>query len=357
QDDRGAGAQPLRLPRHPARRRAPGQFPAAVAGQPADPPAPRRPEGRRPDPRPARQGQDRVRNGPAGATYRHWRIRTHDPAPARRSRRLRSIPGQRPGAIHRHLRRRLLLVHGGSLREGARRGLGGLGLHRRPHQEPELRDGFLGHHRTRGSHRGEIRSVEDQLRKAARRVLDQPRSDVHGPPVLRPWLPVPARDLLAGRGAEAPRRCLEAQVRKAEDLQAADRHADRQGLAVLARRGIPPGLLQEESGALQLLLERLRPLQPVERTLGEPAQMTTAVTPNAAKHDQLPPLASRFVDVAALPWTKTAYPGIEAKTLLLDRSSGLLTVLMKMAPNARLPDHEHVLIEQTYVLEGTLHCG
>ena len=85
--------------------------------------------------------------------------------------------------------------------------------------------------------------------------------------------------------------------------------------------------------------------------------MTTAVTPNAAKHDQLPPLASRFVDVAALPWTKTAYPGIEAKTLLLDRSSGLLTVLMKMAPNARLPDHEHVLIEQTYVLEGSLLCG
>jgi anti-sigma factor ChrR (cupin superfamily) len=28
-----------------------------------------------------------------------------------------------------------------------------------------------------------------------------------------------------------------------------------------------------------------------------------------------------------------------------------------MAPNARLPDHEHVLIEQTYLLEGTLVCG
>ena len=85
--------------------------------------------------------------------------------------------------------------------------------------------------------------------------------------------------------------------------------------------------------------------------------MTSAVTPNAKQHDQLPPLASRFVDVAALPWTKTAYPGIEAKTLLLDRSSGLLTVLMKMAPGAKLPDHEHVLIEQTWVLEGTLICG
>ena len=85
--------------------------------------------------------------------------------------------------------------------------------------------------------------------------------------------------------------------------------------------------------------------------------MTTARTPNVKQHEQLPPLASRFVDTAALPWTKTAYPGIEAKTLLVDRNSGLLTVLLKMAPNARLPDHEHVLIEQTYLLQGTLVCG
>lgn len=85
--------------------------------------------------------------------------------------------------------------------------------------------------------------------------------------------------------------------------------------------------------------------------------MTTAVTPNAPDHQNLPPMASRFVDVAKLPWTKTAYPGIEAKTLLVDKPSGLLTVLLKMAPNARLPDHEHVLIEQTYLLQGTLVCG
>jgi anti-sigma factor ChrR (cupin superfamily) len=71
----------------------------------------------------------------------------------------------------------------------------------------------------------------------------------------------------------------------------------------------------------------------------------------------LPPLASRFVDVERLPWEKTRYPGVETKTLLVDRKSGLLTLLMKMAPGARLPDHEHVEIEQTYVLEGTLVCG
>jgi len=85
--------------------------------------------------------------------------------------------------------------------------------------------------------------------------------------------------------------------------------------------------------------------------------MTTAVTPNVKQHENLPPLASRFVDTADLPWTKTAYPGVEAKTLLLDRTSGLLTVLLRMAPNAKLPDHEHVLIEQTYLLDGSLVCG
>ncbi len=68
-------------------------------------------------------------------------------------------------------------------------------------------------------------------------------------------------------------------------------------------------------------------------------------------------LASRFVDVDSLSWQKTAYPGVEAKTLLFDRASGVATLLMKFAPGARLPDHEHVLIEQTYVLEGSLVCG
>ena len=73
-------------------------------------------------------------------------------------------------------------------------------------------------------------------------------------------------------------------------------------------------------------------------------------------HANLPPLASRFVDIESLPWEKTRYPGIEQKTLLMDRETGLLTALMKMAPGAKLPDHEHVKIEQTYVIEGSLVC-
>jgi anti-sigma factor ChrR (cupin superfamily) len=67
-------------------------------------------------------------------------------------------------------------------------------------------------------------------------------------------------------------------------------------------------------------------------------------------------LASRFVRAHGLPWEKTAFAGVETKTLLFERDTGLVTQLIRMAPGARLPDHEHVLIEQTYVLEGSLVC-
>jgi anti-sigma factor ChrR (cupin superfamily) len=79
-----------------------------------------------------------------------------------------------------------------------------------------------------------------------------------------------------------------------------------------------------------------------------------AVTPNAKLHLSLGPLASRFVRVDELPWEETRFPGIRTKTLLFDREAGTATVLMEMAPGAVLPDHEHVLIEQTYVLRGRL---
>jgi anti-sigma factor ChrR (cupin superfamily) len=83
----------------------------------------------------------------------------------------------------------------------------------------------------------------------------------------------------------------------------------------------------------------------------------SGMTPKANNHAALPPLASRFVDVAALPWEKTRFAGVEGKTLVLDRETGAVTALMKFAPGAKLPDHEHMRIEQTYVLEGSLVCG
>ena len=83
----------------------------------------------------------------------------------------------------------------------------------------------------------------------------------------------------------------------------------------------------------------------------------SGLTPNAKNHAALPSMASRFVDVAGLPWEKTRFAGVEGKTLVADRETGMVTALMKFAPGARLPDHEHMRIEQTYVLEGSLVCG
>ena len=40
-----------------------------------------------------------------------------------------------------------------------------------------------------------------------------------------------------------------------------------------------------------------------------------------------------------------------------DKERGLITALTRFAPGAKLPDHEHVEIEQTYVIEGSLTDG
>ena len=80
----------------------------------------------------------------------------------------------------------------------------------------------------------------------------------------------------------------------------------------------------------------------------------TAHTPDWDKEAKLAPKASRYVDMAELPWRKTPFPGIEIKMLMEDRDTGLMTSLTRMAPGAVLPPHEHVGVEQTYVIEGRL---
>ena len=76
-----------------------------------------------------------------------------------------------------------------------------------------------------------------------------------------------------------------------------------------------------------------------------------ALTPKSQKSGEE---HSHVVRPADMQWQQTRFPGCEVKTLLFDRTSGLVTALMRFAPGAVLPDHEHVKIEQTYVLEGKL---
>ena len=79
-----------------------------------------------------------------------------------------------------------------------------------------------------------------------------------------------------------------------------------------------------------------------------------AATPLMKAHDGLGPLASRFVDVDDLPWKPTPCDGIEMKVLMEDPDTGMMTAMFKWAPGSKLTFHEHVEIEQTFVLQGSL---
>jgi anti-sigma factor ChrR (cupin superfamily) len=83
----------------------------------------------------------------------------------------------------------------------------------------------------------------------------------------------------------------------------------------------------------------------------------SAGTPDWNGEQGLNPLSSRYVRMDELPWRPTAFPGVEVKLLLRDEETGLMTSLTRMAPGAVLPLHEHVGIEQTFVLEGRLVDG
>jgi anti-sigma factor ChrR (cupin superfamily) len=77
-------------------------------------------------------------------------------------------------------------------------------------------------------------------------------------------------------------------------------------------------------------------------------------TPNLAGEDKLGPLDSRYVVVDQLPWKPTPTPGIDMKILMQDEESGLLTALFRWEPGTALDLHEHVEVEQTYVLSGSI---
>src|SRR4051795_2963539 len=63
---------------------------------------------------------------------------------------------------------------------------------------------------------------------------------------------------------------------------------------------------------------------------------------------------SHYVDVTNAPWETSKFPGIEHKVLYTDPSTGMATLLFRLAPGAVVPLHEHTGVELTYVLEGSL---
>jgi anti-sigma factor ChrR (cupin superfamily) len=78
------------------------------------------------------------------------------------------------------------------------------------------------------------------------------------------------------------------------------------------------------------------------------------MTAAAVKTIEADDMRSRHVKPDEMPWQQLQFPGCEIKPLYFDPKTGMATLLFKMEPGAVLPDHEHALLEQTWVLEGSL---
>ena len=56
-------------------------------------------------------------------------------------------------------------------------------------------------------------------------------------------------------------------------------------------------------------------------------------------------------------WRTSEFPGISYKLLHYDRSTAMLTQLVRMEPGALYPSHRHSAVEQCMVLEGEVRIG
>ncbi len=53
-------------------------------------------------------------------------------------------------------------------------------------------------------------------------------------------------------------------------------------------------------------------------------------------------------------WRPMGTPGVTYRQLYMDPASGMVTILVRMAPGARYPSHLHTRAEQCLVIEGDL---
>ena len=166
---------------------------------------------------------------------------------------------RRAGARRGDVCRRLLLVHGAAVRQAAtassRPRPGYTGGHTK---NPTYEQVSAGRHRPRRGGRDRLRPREGHATRSSSTCsgATSTRSTPNAP-VLRRRQPVPLRHLRPRRDPAAPGRSIQAGRRGAPGQ--AGRHRDRLGRHVLARGGLPPGLLQEEPDPLQVLPRRLRP--------------------------------------------------------------------------------------------------
>ena len=67
--------------------------------------------------------------------------------------------------------------------------------------------------------------------------------------------------------------------------------------------------------------------------------------------------SSPVVRTATAEWKPSAVPGVSVKVLRRDRATGESTSLVRFAPGARFPAHNHPAGEEVFVLEGDFQVG
>ena len=67
-----------------------------------------------------------------------------------------------------------------------------------------------------------------------------------------------------------------------------------------------------------------------------------------------PEKGSVYVDVDAMEWQPTPFPGIEIKILYRESQGEGFTAVCRAEPGAKLPRHRHLGVEQTFIIEGSL---
>lgn len=205
------------------------------------------------------------------------------------------------------------------------------------------------------------RAVFPSKRAALERYRSRPPLNELHPASLAAYVEYGFRDTDEG---DVELACLpesEARIFEAEDKVTLERLA---GLVLPAVVGagadtggpspasLAPGVAAAIEGGRLITYPELGHFGPLQAPDEIALDIVAAFRPRAP-FDNPPELRSRYVDPATMHWQPSRFPGIETKVLWSEPETGRSTILFKLAPGAVVPAHEHVDVEQTWVLSGS----
>lgn len=116
------------------------------------------------------------------------------------------------------------------------------------------------------------------------------------------------------------------------------------------------------------LHDQLAALSPADQELiGQLYDTALVVAASADLHEPPPHVRDRVLAKVREPrqytvtadsaWGDSGVPGIDVKVLAIDRTRGLVTMLLRGKAGAVYPSHSHTAPEECYVLRGTISVG